>query len=123
MRWTTVPVSSSESLLLKLGINLPFPFFIESAICWSVCDFCHSALVKSGCPIDRQLGSPAPSFPWHSAHLLSYKMAPSTAGLPTARDGDSLSLAVAMLINVANNESAIAAESAASLKLFLLTII
>src|SRR5262245_26176057 len=101
MRWTKAPVSSSESLVLKLGINLPFPFFIEPAICWSVSDFCHSALVKSGCPIGRQLGSPAPSLPWHIAHLPSYTAAPSATA---ARDGASWLLAGAILLNAANNE-------------------
>src|SRR5882672_3567540 len=104
-------------------MNLPFPFFIEAAICSSVCDFCHSALVKSGCPSDRQLGNPAPSLPWHSAHLPSYKTEPSATGAPTARDGASWFLAITISLNAANNEITIAAESAANLKLFLLIIV
>src|SRR5262249_15319462 len=102
-------------------MNLPFPFFIESAICWSVCAFCHSGWVKSGCPFDFQLGNPAPSLPWHSAHLLSYKAVPSAPELPATYDGDLWPLA-AISFSGADNKIATAAESTANAKIFLLVI-
>src|SRR5262245_66315208 len=122
MRWTTAPVSSSESLPLKAGMNLPFPFFIDSVICSSVFAFCHSGLVKSGCPLDRQLGKPTPSLPWHRAHLPSNKAAPSAPELPEMLDGGLWPLAVAISFSGANKEMATAAHSAAKAKLFFLVI-
>src|SRR5262245_18276819 len=122
IRWTTAPVSSSDSLPLKAGMNLPFPFFIESAIFSSVFVFCHSGLVKSGCPRDRQLGKPTPSLPWHSAHLLSNMAPPSALELPEALDDVLWPLAVTISFSGANNENANAAESVANAKLFFLII-
>src|SRR5262245_36095762 len=122
MRWITAPVSSSESLPLNEGMNLPFPFFIDSAICSSVCAFCHSGWVKSVCPFDFQLGKPAPSLPWQIEHLLSYTAVPSAPELPATLDGALLPLA-AISFGGANNKIAAAAESAASAKLFLLVIL
>jgi hypothetical protein len=103
-------------------MNLPFPFFIESAICSSVCAFCHSGFVKSGCPRDRQLGKPTPSLPWHSAHLPSYTATPSAAELAVALDGVLWPLALTISLSGAHIEIAIAADSAAKAKLFFLVI-
>src|SRR4030095_9841385 len=121
MRWTIAPVSSSESLLLKAGMSLPFPFFIDSVICSSVCAFCHSGWVKSGCPFDFQLGKPTPSLPWHNEHRLSYKAAPSAPELPATFE-DALGPLAAISFCGANNKIATAAESAANARLFLLVI-
>src|SRR3989442_1644634 len=79
-RDTRAIISSSESLSLNGGMYSPFPFFIVSAISSSVCESCHSDLVRLGCPFDFQLGRPAPSLPWHAAHLLANSDTALSAG-------------------------------------------
>lgn len=66
---TTAVISSSDILALNAGMNLPFPFFVASTIWASVRAFCHFASLKSGCPFERQFGSPRPSLPWQIEHF------------------------------------------------------